>query len=520
MRSGILTKHVSLVYLGLAACLFASTSMAQVTQGIVIVNDASDIPSPSSCTLRNAINLVNGNTPTGACIATGISGPTPPQIKFSLATPATIVLGSSLVPRTDVAIIGPGRDLLTISGNDSVRIFGTLSSSGAELLLEDLTLAHGQAPSGYAGGAIDNCCGHAVTLQRVNLHDNHSDFAGGAISSATDITISDSSLYNNSVAKASGIYLVMGGAIYHQFGTAALDRVVLRENTAGSVSSGSEPGYGGAIAIKDGASMSITDSTIADNHALALAQHTGSNPRPNGLGGQGGGLFVGGTLVLERSTISGNNASFQGGGLFNIADSTLINATLANNRISGSTAPVQGGGIFNAAGNGFGYGVKLGLTNTTVFANSAGNGGGLYNARVTASDTELANSAFGDSGSGQAGGDIVNASGAALNGQSTLVESGSSAGGLADGVNGNIVGVPAGFLGLGNNGGPTATVRFTMSSPLLDTGDNALAVDNKGQPLTSDQRDLAPTIPRKYNGVTDIGAFEFANDLIFANGFD
>src|SRR5262249_32509248 len=56
---------------------------------------------------------------------------------------------------------------------------------------------------------------------------------------------------------------------------------------------------------------------------------------------------------------------------------------------------------------------------------------------------------------------------------------------------------------LQDNGGPTATMALLPGSPAIDAGDPTLAVDQHGQPLTTDQRGVAR------DAAPDIGAFEF-----------
>jgi hypothetical protein len=59
---------------------------------------------------------------------------------------------------------------------------------------------------------------------------------------------------------------------------------------------------------------------------------------------------------------------------------------------------------------------------------------------------------------------------------------------------------------LASNGGPTQTHRLLLSSPAIDAGSNALAVDQSSNPLTTDQRDAG--FARIINGTVDIGAVE------------
>ena len=73
--------------------------------------------------------------------------------------------------------------------------------------------------------------------------------------------------------------------------------------------------------------------------------------------------------------------------------------------------------------------------------------------------------------------------------------------------NDNLIGITNFGLGvLGNNGGPTQTIALLAGSPAIGAGNVALAVDQNGNPLTTDQRGAG--FPRTINGMVDIGAFE------------
>ena len=80
--------------------------------------------------------------------------------------------------------------------------------------------------------------------------------------------------------------------------------------------------------------------------------------------------------------------------------------------------------------------------------------------------------------------------------------------------NGNLVGVANPGLGtLADNGGPTLTIALQPSSPAINAGSNALAVDpTTGLPLSTDQRGAG--FPRIVNGTVDIGASEFQGAIV------
>ena len=131
----------------------------------------------------------------------------------------------------------------------------------------------------------------------------------------------------------------MGGGIYNNGGTVSISDSTISDNTA-AAGEGSNSGLGGGIYNSSG-TVAISDSTISGNTAAAGAEIGG---------GSGGGIFdAGGTFSISESTISGNTAaasggSGAGGGIF-ADDSTL---TVVDSTISGNTAPPadEGGGIF------------------------------------------------------------------------------------------------------------------------------------------------------------------------------
>ena len=86
-----------------------------------------------------------------------------------------------------------------------------------------------------------------------------------------------------------------------------------------------------------------------------------------------------------------------------------------------------------------------------------------------------------------------------LSGSNSLVEDGS-------GLPGWLTGDP-GLGELKDNGGPTQTMALLPGSPAIDAGNNALALDASGNPLTTDQRGAG--YARISGSAVDIGAFEY-----------
>ena len=267
---------------------------------------------------------------------------------------------------------------------------------------------------------------------------------------------------------------------------------------------GRSSGTGGAIYTRE--NLTLTGDTLTGNSA-------------NG----GGAIHNDGTLTVSFSTLSGNTAIAAGGGIFNGRALIISSSTLVGN-IAGSNA---GGGIYS---NNYSSG-PLTVINSTFFGNSAphSDGGGIFaiNPLTVISSTFSGNSANGGGG--------ISAPTSPWTCQNTIIAGnramvgpdvylpynppvtslGHNLVGVTDGSSGwtgtDLTGTSAAPLDpklgpLANNGGPTQTMALLPGSPAIDAGDNSLAVDAQGNPLTTDQR--GPGFPRIVNGTVDIGAFE------------
>jgi CSLREA domain-containing protein len=113
-----------------------------------------------------------------------------------------------------------------------------------------------------------------------------------------------------------------------------------------------QSGDGGAIAVQAGAVLGLVSSAV-------------ENSRAND--GAGGGIASEGRLALVSSLIAYNQASGNGGGIAMSGTGPLV---AHNSTISGNTAGDNGGGIY--------AGAPTTITFTTIAANQAASGGGVY----------------------------------------------------------------------------------------------------------------------------------------------
>jgi hypothetical protein len=210
--------------------------------------------------LRNAI----ATTPAGGTV----------DFQPGLSGTITLTTGELAISK-NLTIAGPGADVITVSGNDSSRVFGVFVGT---VDISGLTIANG-------GG---------------------SSFGGGIYNQGT-LTVTASTLSGNAA-------IGLGGGIYNQ-GTMTVTASTLTGNAASGV------GNGGGIYNQFGGKLTITDSTVSGNTAIS-----------------GGGIYIAaGSLTITSSTVSGNAATSGGGGIDNTAGPQAI--TSRNTILAGNTAP-------------------------------------------------------------------------------------------------------------------------------------------------------------------------------------
>lgn len=208
-------------------------------------------------------------------------------------------------------------------------------------------------------------------------------------------------------------------------------------------------------------------------------------------------LFGGGnSLVAEGVTFAGNHGAAKGGAI----DGTAGAVSLTNSTVAGNSASAQGGGIYSG-----GMGSSLSLTNSTVSANSAPSGAGIH---VAAAGTATLSSVTLADNAGDANLWVAPAP-TAVSLSKTIV--GSCAGtppaslgrnldpggscGLAGG--GDLAGADPRVGPLFDNGGPTDTMALLPGSAAIDAAGSC-------PPPERDQRG----VPRPQAGACDIGAYE------------
>jgi Calx-beta domain/Sulfotransferase family/Right handed beta helix region len=525
----------------LVAALFASAGRAPVARAagfsVTNVNDAG----PGS--LRQAID--DANNAAGADVITfqpGITGT------------ITITSGQLVISDT-VDIQGPGANILSVSGNDTSRVFYLYNSSASiDVAISGLTITGGDDTSNSNPGGAGIFNGNEkLTLDNVTISGNTSDGLGGAVlASGTEmeLAVHDSIISGNTADAGGG-----GVAIGISGGPLVIQNTTIVSNTTTS-------GFGGGVYFSGVLSDTVIESsTISGNTAYIsgggvavgvvggpLAMRNTAIVSNTATSGQGGGIYFSGVLsdtVIESSTISGNTSDGCGGGVY-IGQTIGGTQTISETTISGNTSACLGGGIFiDTVGTPFtierstisGNSAQVGggiylyalsnnpfvIENSTISGNRATDavGGGIYfyNAydAMTIRHSTIAGNTAAISGGGVFGGgapatishtiiadnsaainkDLDNAPGAGFNASFSLVELPGTA--VITNTGGTLLNQDPQLGPLAENGGPTRTQLPAAASPAINAGNPAFA-----PPPAADQRGLA----RVSNGRIDIGAVE------------
>jgi hypothetical protein len=271
-----------------------------------------------------------------------------------------------------------------------------------------------------------------------------------------------------------------GGGIYNCFGTlTVIDSII----TGNRISSGhGSYGYGAGIYNCPSSTLTLVNTTISNNSALI-----------------GGAICNGGTLTINKSTISGNVArQHEGGGIANYGTLTITNSTFSGNMARSSLLGSVAGGILN--GGLFRSSGTLAVNNSTLSGNVArgGKGGGIFN--VKGSTVVLQNSI------------VANNTGGNCHGAVTSHGYNLSSDGTCDFDRAGDLNDTDPKLGqLRNNGGPTKTLALLPGSPAIDSGNPNGCTDGKGHLLKTDQRG-EPRPDKEDESGCDRGAYERQKD--------
>lgn len=336
----------------------------------------------------------NGTGSLRAAIAQSQSGDTI-QFASTLANQTiTLTSGQLEIPvGKNLIIDGAGASGLTISGNNTSRIFHLDSTSvnPTSLTIKNLTLANGF--TNEFGGAIRTEHQGQLTVENSQFKNNVAGLGGGAIFGAYQgtVTVSDSQFDSNTAT--AGNDERGGGAIATWGGT--------RTTVTGSEFTNNAGINGGAINNLAG-ELIIEGSTFINNSTTAATVATGqANPSLRGYGGavySDRGSDINnptGIISITNSVFDGNTGRGEGGAAYLYSGNqdrvVLESSTFKNNEVLALPGGNNGnGGAVVQMSNGANQGFTI---SNTSFANNiaANQGGGLW---MMDAPTTITNSTF------------------------------------------------------------------------------------------------------------------------------
>ncbi|MCB9419753.1 MAG: hypothetical protein H6667_08110 [Ardenticatenaceae bacterium] len=368
-----------------------------------------------------------------------------------------------------LTITGAGAGSTIIDGNHAGRVIRTT----VNLTLSGVTIQNGATitPSSnifnVGGGAILNS--GALIIQNSVLKNNSALGSGGAIFTLNNALVIENTEILSNTAEG------LGGGIYgyNANGAITLTNSLLAGNTAVGI-------YGGGIDTNG--PLYLRDTTVRDNSAATF----------------GGGLKIHNQAVLENVTLTGNQSE-SGAALFSQQGAI----TLTNSTVSGNTANNNYGGIYVS-----GPSTSIYLQNSTIANNHRTNTVGTgYNGLMIGNSASAAivNTIFANNDNRNCGGTSGNWTSLGYNLSSDFY--------CVFTQTRDQQGVTNPLLGpLADNGGATLTHALLPGSPAIDAGTNSAcpAADQRGaaRPYDGDNDSTA---------TCDIGAYEAQHQLTIAD---
>jgi predicted outer membrane repeat protein len=337
------------------------TGDLDITQNLTIVGDGADVTIIDGNGLDRIFDIhggvtvnISGVTIRGGEVATGLGGGGGIRSVGNL-TLEDVIVTNNMAAHDGGGIHSTGNIMLlssTVSGNEVtvVRHGGGVYAAGTASLInttvndnashgrgggvfgEDgstLTITNSTIRENVAAGEGGGIRGPNITIQ-VSTISGNTGISGGGIRSTGQVTITDSTLSDNSVS------LDGGGAMIN--GTLNLDRVTVNGNNALN--------RGGGLFVQGNAI--VTNSTISGNST----------------GGLGGGIFMD-QGTLRNVTITGNTAGGRGGGV------SATTGAIQNSLIALNTSAI--GPDYEGTLNSGGHNLIGDSSDATITGNTTGN---------------------------------------------------------------------------------------------------------------------------------------------------
>ncbi|HXJ63852.1 MAG TPA: hypothetical protein VNN79_08870, partial [Actinomycetota bacterium] len=217
---------------------------------------------------------------------------------------------------------------------------------------DDLAAALADAPYGATVQVTGTCTGNFTVDKNLTLAGAPSAKLDGGGTGRTLLIFGFHDVHLRHLTITGGIDQIGGGILFGG-GRLTLDHVRVSGNSATGVPNQGF-GHGGGIDVDNPSFVTITNSTISNNHVTASGDA--------GRFADGGGIYVEGQLTIVDSVVGANTASAsstdnaglgEGAGVFVFGTLSMTRTKIANNAASGQGpdfASARGGGLFWSGG--------------------------------------------------------------------------------------------------------------------------------------------------------------------------
>lgn len=444
----------------------------------------------------------------------------------------TLTSGQIEVHVDDLTVLGPGRDALTIDGNNAGRLF--FHDGAGTLTLSSLTLAHGRADNGAAnptptllagasGGCVFSRDAGGNFTSKIALTDatvtgceafssaagTGSPAFGGAVYAGNSITLVRSTISNNKATQAGSASGAFGGGLGSILGSIVLTDSIVSGNSASTT-------YNGGLVHVDGGGLNgrhviVSGSTIENNFAGCETGGTCTS--------HGGGITTGSDLSITKSSVVGNRLAatdtVRGAGIYGSFSNPNQSSSISDTTIGGNSATSSGAtsnGGPSGGGGLFAWSSSVAISGSTISGNSAPTGGGIFadyygTAALTLADSTVSGNSAANAGGvylGHSSGYYGNSTPPAVIRSSTITANSSSAVNAAGGVvDKHPSGGPSTFqstIVAGNTAAAPAAADLTVALGSI-TGANNLILAAAGVTLPSGTLSTDPQLgPLQDNG--------------------
>ena len=363
------------------------------------------------------VNLKDGLT-AGTLRSAIVNSSSGDTIIFSNGLTGTVSLtnGGQLLINKNITLQGPGAKVITISGNNTNRVFN-LANANANI--SGLTIANGDV---IGTNGISSNSGETVYGAGMLRLDSVAGYS---------VSISNCIFLNNSIIGGTGgsVYMGTAGAGGNAYGAAVFNNSLLTINNCTFVGNTAVGGNGGGAINGGQAGGTALGGAICNVGILNITNCTfTTNTTVGGTGGYGGQLFT------------GNGGNAEGGAVYNYAQLILSSCTISSNTATGGTGGVNGG----AYGGGLRADVGSSQIQNTIVAGNMGSQAADVSGDFVSQGFNLVGN---------------------TNGSTGFVTTGDQAGTIISPIN------P--LLGpLQDNGGPTLTMALQPNSPAVDRGNS------------------------------------------------